>query len=78
MNLSKVFFSNQINHEDVNLFSNLQFSAMLLLLLAAAVRHTGGYSWAYNTRPSATGFSAVPSEVEVLEFSSEDFFRTDL
>lgn len=25
--------------------------AMLLLLLAAAVRHTGGYSWAYNTRP---------------------------
>ena len=26
-------------------------SAILLLLLAAAVRHTGGYAWAYNTRP---------------------------
>jgi hypothetical protein len=24
---------------------------MLLLLLAAAWRHTGGYAWAYNTRP---------------------------
>lgn len=24
---------------------------MLLLLLAAAIRHTGGYAWAYNTRP---------------------------
>ena len=23
---------------------------MLLLLFAAAVRHTGGYAWAYNTR----------------------------
>jgi hypothetical protein len=28
-----------------------QILAILLLLLAAAVRHTGGYAWAYNTRP---------------------------
>lgn len=32
-------------------FPNSKIAAMLLLLLAAAVRHTGGYAWAYNTRP---------------------------
>jgi len=33
-----------------NLVKSFMNPAMLLLLLAACVRHTGGYCWAYNTR----------------------------